>query len=321
MTDASFGNEDFSAPDDYQARFRGAKIKLVFSRQGKFNARLSWVQLPHLLLVHASESRPRLALMSLKPEQTAVVFSTRLHSIQTWDGSILGSRIFGIYGPGGRLYQWSRGASNFGLISVPTEYLTAQLKALAGPQFTLPPADSVLHPSRSAAARLRQLHWRVCQLAKDKPGIFSCEKVINGLESDLLCALANCLTSKAYQRVRKTRRRHKNIINRFVDTLAAYRDRPLLTAEICSAIGVSERLLRACCAEFLGISAGKYMRVQRINLVRVALNSSDGNASVASIARRYGFTELGRFAVDYRTIFGERPSATLRRARSHDSSF
>jgi hypothetical protein len=38
------------------------------------------------------------------------------------------------------------------------------------------------------------------------------------------------------------------------------------------------------------------------------------NTSVAEIARTYQFLELGRFAVNYRTIFGDMPSATLRRS-------
>jgi AraC-like DNA-binding protein len=34
--------------------------------------------------------------------------------------------------------------------------------------------------------------------------------------------------------------------------------------------------------------------------------------SVEQVARRWGFTHLGRFAHDYRVAFGQLPSATLR---------
>jgi AraC-like DNA-binding protein len=113
------------------------------------------------------------------------------------------------------------------------------------------------------------------------------------------------------------RRRHKNIIDRFKDILAAHSDRPQRIAEICAALGVSERTLRACSSEILGVSAGRYMRMRRLHLVRAALCRCDpATPTVASVARRYGFTELGRFAVEYRTMFGEKPSETLRRPRS-----
>ena len=52
-----------------------------------------------------------------------------------------------------------------------------------------------------------------------------------------------------------------------------------------------------------------------MNAVRRALASSDPRQTrVADIAMHYGFWELGRFAGAYRAMFGELPSATLRRA-------
>jgi transcriptional regulator GlxA family with amidase domain len=70
-----------------------------------------------------------------------------------------------------------------------------------------------------------------------------------------------------------------------------------------------------CCAEFLGMSPTRYFLLRRLNMARSALQRADpANASVAEIARSCQFRELGRFAVTYRTTFGETPSATLRRS-------
>jgi AraC-like DNA-binding protein len=84
--------------------------------------------------------------------------------------------------------------------------------------------------------------------------------------------------------------------------------------ELCVEIGVPERTLRLCCAEFLGMSPSRYLRLRRLNMVRTELRRADpATARVAEIARRYQFSELGRFAATYRAVFGEMPSDTLRR--------
>jgi transcriptional regulator GlxA family with amidase domain len=53
-----------------------------------------------------------------------------------------------------------------------------------------------------------------------------------------------------------------------------------------------------------------------LNRARQALLASDSEEDkVTVIAAKLGFTELGRFAVRYRELFGERPSETLRRQK------
>jgi AraC family ethanolamine operon transcriptional activator len=52
----------------------------------------------------------------------------------------------------------------------------------------------------------------------------------------------------------------------------------------------------------------------RLNAVRRALRRTDGSReSIMRIAHDHGATHLGRFAANYRRLFGEKPSETRRR--------
>jgi AraC-like DNA-binding protein len=103
-------------------------------------------------------------------------------------------------------------------------------------------------------------------------------------------------------------------MGRFEDFLTANHHHPAYLAEICAATGVSERTLRVCCQENLGVSPVRYLWLRRMHLARRALIRADPEAvTVTEVASDYGFGELGRFSVQYRALFGESPSASLHR--------
>jgi AraC family ethanolamine operon transcriptional activator len=58
-----------------------------------------------------------------------------------------------------------------------------------------------------------------------------------------------------------------------------------------------------------------YLRALRLNGVRRELKRG-GDEAVADRAARWGFWHQSRFAADYKHLFGELPSETLRQARS-----
>jgi transcriptional regulator GlxA family with amidase domain len=109
-------------------------------------------------------------------------------------------------------------------------------------------------------------------------------------------------------------RRHDTIVARFEEFLEANPDQPLYLTEICAAIGVAERTLRAACEEHLGMGPIRYLSLRRMHLVRRALLRADpSTATVTRLATDHGFWELGRFSVTYKALFGKSPSDTLQR--------
>ena len=89
-------------------------------------------------------------------------------------------------------------------------------------------------------------------------------------------------------------------------------EQPLSIPDICNTIRVSDRTLRLCCQEHLGMSPKRYLLLRRMQAVRRALRASNrGETTVTKVATRYGFWQLGRFAVEYKARFGEAPFVTL----------
>ena len=77
---------------------------------------------------------------------------------------------------------------------------------------------------------------------------------------------------------------------------------------------MSDRTLRSCCAEFLGMNPTQYVLLRRLKEVRRSLRDAHPDkVKVAEVADRFGFTQLGRFDGTYRAAFGEAPSTTLQR--------
>jgi AraC-like DNA-binding protein len=126
--------------------------------------------------------------------------------------------------------------------------------------------------------------------------------------------MVRCLTDGAPRGMTAGGRRHDAIVARFEEFLEANPDTPLYLTEICAAIGVAERTLRAACEEHLGMGPIRYLSLRRMHMVRRALLHADAStATVTRLATDHGFWELGRFSVAYKTLFGESPSESLRR--------
>lgn len=89
---------------------------------------------------------------------------------------------------------------------------------------------------------------------------------------------------------------------------------PVRIAELCTALRVSPGTLENAFKSVAGVTPHAFFLRRRLNQARqVLLREEADRRNVTDIALSLGFSELGRFAVRYRQMFGEMPSETLRR--------
>jgi AraC-like DNA-binding protein len=305
----------FSDPDVYAAAFSDARVKLTITGAGDFKARLTRLKLEHLEIHQYCEILPRIAYISLLPERIFLSFPVGTKSL-TCGGFALRNRDMVFHSRGERVHQHSNGECQWGLISLSRDELARCSKALTGQPIAPPPASRILRPSRTEASRFQYLFRQACHLAEARKKLIGSPEVARALEQEMLYAIIHCLAAKEVDDHPRARRHHAAIMARFEETLSKRIDQKLNMPKLCAEVGVAERTLRMCCAKFLRVSPARYLLLQRLNKARAALRRADpAKASVAEVARNHQFLELGRFAVTYRTTFGESPSATLQRAR------
>jgi AraC-like DNA-binding protein len=103
--------------------------------------------------------------------------------------------------------------------------------------------------------------------------------------------------------------------------LEARKGETVYLADLCAVTGVSERTLRTVFQGSYGMSPVQYLKLRRLHQVRRALRRADSDLNtVQSVANSFGIWHMGRFAVEYRKLFGESPLETLKEVRSSAGS-
>ncbi|MGK7962620.1 helix-turn-helix domain-containing protein [Crocosphaera sp.] len=107
----------------------------------------------------------------------------------------------------------------------------------------------------------------------------------------------------------------EKIIARCRNFIEECKGKPVTVKELATVAQVSERTLRTTFNEYFGISPARYLKLRQLHQVHRALRATESKkVLISDIMAQYGVWELGRFAGQYRRLFGELPSQTLRHA-------
>ncbi|MDQ7903133.1 helix-turn-helix transcriptional regulator [Phytohabitans sp. ZYX-F-186] len=127
--------------------------------------------------------------------------------------------------------------------------------------------------------------------------------------SGLLAATADRLREDRARREPASRPR---AVKRAIDAMEAEPDRAFTATSLAAAAGTSVRTLQEGFRQHVGMPPMAYLRRLRLTRAHADLQVAEpGRETVASVAHRWGFAHLGRFAAAYRAEYGRAPADTL----------
>ena len=101
-----------------------------------------------------------------------------------------------------------------------------------------------------------------------------------------------------------------------IEIIEDHLNQPLPLKDLAEKAGSSTRVLQYAFQDILGIPPMRYMLHRKLHAARFDLRQSQpgANTRVSDIALFFGMSHFGRFSTEYKKLFGESPSFTLRNA-------
>lgn len=300
-------------PEQYVAALRPDNVDLTITGRGSFNARNIFIGLNSMDMRRGRENLARTA--HTQCVRAGIAFLAEPGPPMFWNGMAIGNDDVVIFGPYTHCHR-SSGATEWGTLTLSIDDMEDDFGPLVHDYALRQGGAAVIRPPPDAMRRLLWLHRISAHRALYRPDTIGNPQTADRIEATAMNILASCVSeAKSCNSKNGGPRHHQNIINRFRTVLADSSDIALHIPEISKLVGVSSRTLRLASQEILGVSPLQYLLLRRMHMARLALRNADpADARVTEIATKHGFWELGRFAVQYRGLFGETPSDTLRRA-------
>jgi AraC family transcriptional regulator, ethanolamine operon transcriptional activator len=233
------------------------------------------------------------------------------------DGQSLGRFGIGIVPSAKTFVLTARGPCKWICLSIPASRL--QLEGQSRQLFPATTLPFVLVAPRNAVRRLVDVATSFQKQFKQDKQRFA-ETDDAKLEKAMLDALLAVFTAGDYaqsQLSRQSRVTRASIVHRALDFIEMH-DADVLTVErLCLATGTSQRTLLRAFRHFFDVGPARYMRLRQLNRVRCAIrNSAPRSASIRNILISFNVTEFGRFAIEYKQLFGETPSQTRKQHKT-----
>jgi AraC-like DNA-binding protein len=304
----------FSEPDDFEAAMRAdGGVSLVTTEPGQFRARITQVALNGMRLLDVNENVPRIAFIKIPEDTLLVALSLSRWPDWFWNGQEVQAGELATLGPGETAHVRTNGQIHWCAVSLACNEFARLSRALIGKPIDLRSELRRWRPPPAALRELTGLHQIAIKAIQADTHPIGAVDAAHGLEQQVIQAVTECLASGSRLPPIPVSPQPQDLMSRLEALLADDSTANMDTTALSGALGVSDRLLRQRCADTLGMSLNRYLWVRRMHAVRLALSRAPkGDVRIREVAQSFGFHSPGRFAGAYRSLFGERPSVTLR---------
>jgi AraC family ethanolamine operon transcriptional activator len=302
--------------DEFSASNGVLEIDFLQLAAAPVDSRMQRVALDRMMLMRGWENAAYLTRSGSPEGVSTLLFQLVTGGSSLWRGREVNQRSLLSYQEGSEHIARSTGGAVWTAVFIRTGALEAASLALRGvPPVRHANGAAFLEPDPAELGGLRSAVAQAFLVAESAPQLLETASIRRSLEEAILAA---AVASIDPLRERTTPDgplvSHHRVVTRAEEALAAAIDTPIYVADLCTAAGVSERTLRNAFQSLYHVSPIRLLHLRRLHQVRRALRD-DGRASVTEAALRFGFGNLGRFAVEYRQLFGESPSQTRRGGR------
>jgi AraC family ethanolamine operon transcriptional activator len=162
---------------------------------------------------------------------------------------------------------------------------------------------------------LRNYYQQMVQILFNEPSLPMPLPIQSMMREDFLPLLMDTVGAIARQNKTRAKTPHRySLIRKAEEFMLSHPDKPLTLQNLCESLESSSTALCAGFQEIFGLSPMNYLKIQRLNGVRRALKKANPyTTTVMQLAQQWGFWSLNHFASDYKNMFGELPSETLKK--------
>lgn len=161
------------------------------------------------------------------------------------------------------------------------------------------------------------------EVIRTMASIGRCEVGVSGLHTITLLneAVVRLLLEQIFPKLHEQFRYRRpeilpSYVKHAVDYMHAHLAQPIRMKDVAGACGVTVRAIEYGFKEFTSSTPMAYLQRLRLEAVHTELSNSKKNVRVIDVARKWGFSNPGRFSSIYCSVYGQYPSFTVRQFNS-----